>query len=102
MCVFGLNLFFSHLVLFCVSQGRLGPGRLHHCMRLLGAGQRALALATRRASSRVVFGAPLSSQGAFRAKLAACRLALEQARLMTLVRGCAMDDVTLGFVFKSF
>ncbi len=76
---------------FEIAQGRLGPGRLHHCMRLLGAGGRGLELARVRAASRTVFGKPLSAQGAFAAELAKQRLTLEQARLVTLAAAAALD-----------
>ncbi|PNH05160.1 Acyl-CoA dehydrogenase family member 10 [Tetrabaena socialis] len=58
------------------TQGRLGPGRLHHCMRLVGAGERAVELMAARGAERRVFGGPLSAQGAFRATLAKCRAQL--------------------------
>jgi len=76
---------------FEIAQGRLGPGRLHHCMRLLGAASRGLELARSRAASRVAFGKPLAAHGAFSAELARCRLALEQARLATLAAASALD-----------
>lgn len=76
---------------FEIAQGRLGPGRLHHCMRLLGAGARALDIVRVRAASRVMFGKPLAQQGAFKHELAKCRLALEQARLVTLAAAATLD-----------
>ena len=76
---------------FEIAQGRLGPGRLHHCMRLLGAGRRALDMAAHRAQGRTVFGGPLSRQGGFAQSLARAALALEQARLLTLHAAAALD-----------
>jgi len=77
---------------FEIAQGRLGPGRLHHCMRLLGAGERGLTLARQRALARVAFGRPLAEQGAFQATLAQRRLQLEQARLLTLAAARSLDE----------
>lgn len=76
---------------FEIAQGRLGPGRLHHCMRLIGAAGRGLELARARAASRVTFGKPLAGHGAFGAELAKCRLQLEQARLLTLAAASVLD-----------
>ena len=87
------NVLLGHGRGFEIAQGRLGPGRLHHCMRLLGAGARALQLARERAQSRTVFGKPLAAQGAFQSDLAKCRLALEQARLVTLAAAATLDAV---------
>ncbi|KAI8470744.1 MAG: acyl-CoA dehydrogenase [Monoraphidium minutum] len=78
---------------FEIAQGRLGPGRLHHCMRLMGAGERALELMATRALARVAFGRPLAAQGGVREKLARCRVALEGARLLVLQAAYALDEV---------
>jgi alkylation response protein AidB-like acyl-CoA dehydrogenase len=76
----------------CPSQGRLGPGRLHHCMRLVGAAERGLQLMVARATSRVAFGRPLAAQGGLREKLARCRVALDGARLLVLAAAHALDE----------
>ncbi len=76
---------------FEIAQGRLGPGRVHHCMRLIGAAQRALTLACQRASTRVAFGKPLAAQGSVRETVARARCAIEQARLLTFAAADKMD-----------
>ncbi|KAF8061385.1 Acad10 [Scenedesmus sp. PABB004] len=78
---------------FEIAQGRLGPGRLHHCMRLVGMAERALGLAARRALSRAAFGGPLAAQGGLREVLARQRVALEGARLLVLNAADALDRV---------
>eukprot|EP00878_Enallax_costatus_P017701 GHUV01018597.1.p1 GENE.GHUV01018597.1~~GHUV01018597.1.p1 ORF type:complete len:389 (+),score=92.28 GHUV01018597.1:215-1381(+) len=78
---------------FEIAQGRLGPGRLHHCMRLIGMAERALALASQRALQRVAFGRPLAAQGGLREVLARQRIALEGARLLVLNASEALDSV---------
>ncbi|WP_018635102.1 acyl-CoA dehydrogenase family protein [Parafrankia elaeagni] len=67
---------------FAAAQARLGPGRIHHCMRALGAAERALALLTARARERVAFGGPLADQGVVQQQIAESRLEIEQARLL--------------------
>ncbi|GIL53888.1 hypothetical protein Vafri_9402 [Volvox africanus] len=76
---------------FEIAQGRLGPGRLHHCMRLVGSGERAVELMATRATQRKVFGGSLAAQGAFRATLAQCRIEVDSSRLMVLAAADALD-----------
>lgn len=78
---------------FAIAQARLGPGRVHHCMRALGAAERALELACRRAVSRVAFGRPLAEQGVVQEQVAESRMALEQARLLVLKTAWLIDRV---------
>jgi len=78
---------------FEIAQGRLGPGRLHHCMRLIGAGERALACWRERAKQREAFGGPLAEQGALRADYARRRIELDAARLLVLDAAAALDAV---------
>jgi len=78
---------------FEIAQGRLGPGRIHHCMRTIGAAERAMELMCRRLNSRVAFGKPVSSQGVWHERLADARIMIEQARLLTLKAAYMMDTV---------
>ena len=76
---------------FEIAQGRLGPGRIHHCMRLIGLAERALELMCRRALSRVAFHKPVSDQGVTRERIADARCLIDQARLLTFNAAWMMD-----------
>jgi acyl-CoA dehydrogenase len=78
---------------FSIAQARLGPGRIHHCMRAIGMAERALELACRRAVSRTAFGQTLADQGVVQAQIAEARMAIDQARLMTLHAAWLIDTV---------
>jgi acyl-CoA dehydrogenase len=78
---------------FEIAQGRLGPGRIHHCMRLIGQAEVALEKMCRRASERVAFGRPVSDQGVTRERIAQARIMIDSARLMVLNTAWKMDTV---------
>ena len=78
---------------FGIAQARLGPGRIHHCMRAIGLAEQAIELMTMRAQMRVAFGKPLADQGVVRERIAESRLQIEQARLLTLKAAWLMDTV---------
>ncbi len=78
---------------FEIAQGRLGPGRIHHCMRCIGLAERALELMCRRLAGRVAFGAPVAKQTVWQERIAEARCLIDQARLLTLKAAFMMDTV---------
>jgi acyl-CoA dehydrogenase len=78
---------------FAIAQARLGPGRIHHCMRLIGMAERAVEAMCRRALDRVAFGKPLAEQGVVQERIAQARVELEAARLLVLKTAWLMDTV---------
>ncbi|MFH8563519.1 acyl-CoA dehydrogenase family protein [Streptomyces sp. NPDC017988] len=78
---------------FAIAQARLGPGRIHHCMRLIGMAERAIELMCRRAVARTAFGKPLAQQGVVQEWIADARVAVEQLRLLVLKTAWLMDTV---------
>jgi len=77
---------------FAMAQARLGPGRIHHCMRCIGAAERALTLMIERGMSRVAFGKPLINLGGNRERIAELRMAIDQARLLTWYAAWKLDN----------
>ncbi|KAJ7955141.1 acyl-CoA dehydrogenase-related [Quillaja saponaria] len=91
VCVPAKNILLGESRGFEIAQGRLGPGRLHHCMRLIGAAERGMQMMAQRALSRRVFGKLIAEQGSFRSDLAKCRIEVEKARLVVLEAADQLD-----------
>lgn len=91
VCVPAKNILLGEGRGFEIAQGRLGPGRLHHCMRLIGAAERGMRMMVQRALSRRVFGKLIAEQGSFLSDLAKCRIELEKARLLVLEAADQLD-----------
>ena len=85
---------------FEIAQGRLGPGRIHHCMRLIGVAERALEMMCKRALSRVAFHRPVADQGVTRERIANCRMMIDQARFLVLNAAHMMDTAGNKFAKK--
>lgn len=93
VCVPKANLLVGMGKGFAIAQGRLGPGRIHHCMRAIGMAEKALELAIKRGTSRVAFGRPIIELGGNKERIAQARMAIEQARLLTLQAAWKIDNL---------